>query len=150
MVKKTTEVNFSELQNGLLLRGIELVNVKYILYLLEKNCMLCYSLIDENALYNYGFDEEQTRKEIMKGLIEFLGFGSLLMIKPEKWDNKDVIKWLHLISMENYKEIFQNNQITGKELIKFDNNKLIQIEITPLGHRKKFLRRLETFLKLSQ
>ncbi len=63
------------------------------------------------------------------------------------WSINDVQKWLHTINMQNYCDIFLNEDIDGIALYNLTNDHLKNdLHIKKLGHRLKILDSLRTFI----
>ena len=109
------------------------------------------NLLDDNYLRLIGIEEETARKAALKFVIE--NSDSLLHIKKDsvktlcekpidRWTTVEVLIWLQLISMDQYKEQFRKQQVAGTDLLQLSDVSLVQLGIRPLGHRKKILRRI--------
>ena len=120
-------------------------------------------LIDEQFLQFQGIENAQTRKEIifivLKNPILFIPHKndeklennskiSIFDRKMVDWSVEDVSLLLKLIDQEIYIENFRRERIGGSELMKLDHFSLIQIGVSPLGHRKKILRRISLLSNL--
>lgn len=63
-------------------------------------------------------------------------------IRMESWSNDQVLTWLESIGFSQYKDLFKQHDITGKELIDFNHNILDKMGIMKIGHQMKLLREI--------
>ena len=122
--------------------------------------------LDNKLLAEYGIKEVGLRIKIKKQVDAFKDFYVLLSTygrvekssspditlrfdkKPiANWVISDIRDWLDSLECGGYGELFDTEQITGKELKDMEEADLIRIGIKPLGHRKKILRSLISFNK---
>jgi len=66
-------------------------------------------------------------------------FSYLWDIQPKYWTNRDVIKWLKFIEMNEYEQMFLYHGITGFSLIKLTTSDLDYLQIIKLGHRIRII-----------
>ncbi|KAF0981150.1 hypothetical protein FDP41_012938 [Naegleria fowleri] len=65
------------------------------------------------------------------------------------WAVNEVGIWLDLVGLGEYKNVFINNSISGQELLELGEEDMNQLQITKLGHRKKFKKLVEALKKNS-
>ena len=114
------------------------------------------NLLDEQYLIYVGVEKKRHRNTIIKVIIEnseiFLNIKKeemkVLFEKPlSEWSEADVLVWLKSISMENYQESFRKQKIKGINLVNMDDNLLKSMGVSPLGHRKKLLRKIHIYTR---
>jgi len=59
---------------------------------------------------------------------------------PTLWSPEEVSQWLESFGMGEYKIYFLEGQITGKDLLDFENGDLLALKVARLGHRKRLLK----------
>jgi len=68
-----------------------------------------------------------------------------LMAKdPSTWAVNEVGMWLDFIELGEYKINFIENSISGQELFELSDEDLASMGLTKLGHRKKFLKTVQS------
>ncbi|KAL9644109.1 hypothetical protein ABK040_005575 [Willaertia magna] len=65
------------------------------------------------------------------------------------WTVNEVGIWLDLVGLGEYKPAFINNSISGQELLELQEDDMNQLQITKLGHRKKFKKLVQALNKNS-
>ena len=67
---------------------------------------------------------------------------------PEMWNQEDVVEWLKLIGMEQYKENFAEMKIDGLIILELDDSELLEeLKIATKLHRKKILKAIELLIQ---
>ncbi|KAL6050446.1 hypothetical protein QOT17_019828 [Balamuthia mandrillaris] len=61
---------------------------------------------------------------------------------PIYWSAEEVCLWLRSIELEDYQMIFLENSVTGMELMDLENDDLITLHVTRLGHRKRLMKHI--------
>jgi hypothetical protein len=69
-----------------------------------------------------------------------LFFNYFPLLAAESWTIDDVLDWLKFMKLEQYVQIFSDNQIDGSILLDLTLEDLDYLEVTILGHRKTLLR----------
>lgn len=57
----------------------------------------------------------------------------------DSWTVGQVGQWLQFLDLGQYRKKFTSNSISGAELVELDQEDLVQLGITTLGHRKRIL-----------
>ena len=55
------------------------------------------------------------------------------------WTTKEVVTWLEANNFEQYSSEFQENDISGENLLDLTKDELIEMGVTKIGHRKTLL-----------
>ena len=136
---------------------IPLVYIKLLERLVDREGISILRLIDENYLELIGIEDHLVRIEIIcsilrnsKELHEIIDVNLINKFVCD-WSVNEVGMWLKLLGLEEYQEKFIENNINGKELSGLGELKLKnELNVIPLGHRKKIIRYLNSFLLLNQ
>lgn len=63
---------------------------------------------------------------------------------PAAWSVEDVCYYLYSIGLGDYAGVFEENEISGGELLDLTESEILSIGVTKLGHRKKLMTKIQT------
>ena len=69
-----------------------------------------------------------------------ISFSGKNTIGMEQWSMTQVVTWLDSVGLSEYREIFQNQAITGFSLVELDEEILLKLGINKMGDRIKLLK----------
>lgn len=104
-------------------------------------------LLDEPALRQMGVNKLGHRKQIIRRAAEAKLSPRRRLAAyplPAQWTTREVCDWLQVIQLEQYRQLFFNERVTGEQLIELTDASLTKMGIIALGHRKRILKQIVT------